>query len=361
MTANYVAETLKAAGFDTRATDSQTEALALYQEHKADLVLTNHHLGSGTGTALLKALRKMDPDFLGVMTTGIGNEDVAREAILSGALDYVIKNGYYYQKLPSMVLDFIVRHKTRKSSRFDLEQKHRLEAQAELAVWFDHNFKNILSALTGSLNLIDFDNDGQSSEKRKEYVRDGLDCVKTAMKLLDSLSALSRSGDAFETPSPVSVAVLADEAFLEVKRTIEGNSDENVTLGRVLERLRFENYLSRLPILKVVSGDLRTIFSVLIKNAVESMSSKQTNPIVTLKGEMVGPHLCCVVEDNGKGMDETVAKHAFEPLYSTKGLVGVGMSLAMVRSLVLKHLGEVGCESEPGKGSIFRFTYLTED
>jgi signal transduction histidine kinase len=68
-------------------------------------------------------------------------------------------------------------------------------------------------------------------------------------------------------------------------------------------------------------------------------------------------YLTFSVKDNGRGMDARVKRHAFEPLFSTKGQVGVGLSLSMVMALVMRHLGEVELVTEPGHGCQVTFTY----
>jgi signal transduction histidine kinase len=358
-TANFVAETLRLAGFDTRSTDNQTEALAIYQERRADLVFLNYFLNSGNGISLLKALKRMDPDFLGVMTTGIGNEQIAREAILSGAFDYVVKSGNFYQNLGSLAEDFITRHKESLDRRKEELQRQRLEAQTELAGWLDHNFKNIMSAAAGSLSLIDFKNSSQTEEKRREYIDDGLSSIKTAMGLLDKLTAMSRTNSA--EANHIVVGTIIDEALVSVRNKIESDPDESSILSPILKRLNFINNSRTLSPQRVVREELFVIFETLIKNAVEAMPSSREDPTVSVTVAKDGPYLVSEVRDNGRGMDERVMRHAFEPLFSTKGLVGVGVSLAIVRSLVLKRLGQVSCESEPGKGSVFRFSYFTDE
>ena len=61
----------------------------------------------------------------------------------------------------------------------------------------------------------------------------------------------------------------------------------------------------------------------------------------------------------GIGVAAEHLSHLFEPFYRVPGQAeesGVGLGLAIVREIVNAHGGEVGVESEPGKGSTFRFT-----
>ena len=64
------------------------------------------------------------------------------------------------------------------------------------------------------------------------------------------------------------------------------------------------------------------------------------------------------VEDTGKGIDPEDLPHMFEKFYRVPGggEKGAGLGLAITKSLVESHGGQVEVESEPGKGSLFRFT-----
>ncbi len=63
------------------------------------------------------------------------------------------------------------------------------------------------------------------------------------------------------------------------------------------------------------------------------------------------------VTDTGKGMAEEDRKHIFERFYQAKDSVGgTGIGLAIVKAYIDLHHGEVGVESELGKGSRFFFT-----
>jgi PAS domain S-box-containing protein len=64
------------------------------------------------------------------------------------------------------------------------------------------------------------------------------------------------------------------------------------------------------------------------------------------------------VVDTGPGIDDQLLKQIFEPFYTTKP-GGMGMGLAISRSIVESHNGRLWAESEPGKGAAFRFTLPT--
>lgn len=73
---------------------------------------------------------------------------------------------------------------------------------------------------------------------------------------------------------------------------------------------------------------------------------------VSLKDE--GANLRLDVKDTGKGISQDEADKIFERFFQAKGAAsGTGIGLALVKSFVELHHGEVRVESEPGKGSDF--------
>ena len=59
------------------------------------------------------------------------------------------------------------------------------------------------------------------------------------------------------------------------------------------------------------------------------------------------------VQDNGIGIARSDFDRLFDPFWSTKGLAGTGLGLAVTHSIVKRHGGSVSVESEVGKGTTF--------
>jgi signal transduction histidine kinase len=116
--------------------------------------------------------------------------------------------------------------------------------------------------------------------------------------------------------------------------------------------------------LPLVLGDRTQIQQVvlnLIMNAIEAMGSVDTRPrllLIETLADVRGVNVC--VDDSGLGMDEQVLKHMFEPFYTTK-VHGMGIGLAISRSIVEGHGGRLWAERKPVPGAIFKFRLPFEE
>jgi signal transduction histidine kinase len=61
------------------------------------------------------------------------------------------------------------------------------------------------------------------------------------------------------------------------------------------------------------------------------------------------------VEDCGVGISEDVMARLFEPFFTTR-TQGIGMGLAISRSIIEAHGGRLWADSRSGQGSVFQFT-----
>ena len=61
------------------------------------------------------------------------------------------------------------------------------------------------------------------------------------------------------------------------------------------------------------------------------------------------------VHDNGPGVERTMLNTIFDAFYSTK-TEGMGLGLAISRSIIEAHGGQLRVESQPGSGTAFYFT-----
>lgn len=82
---------LKSKGHPTLTAKNGEEALKIVQEKKPAMVLLDVMMPGMNGIETLKKIREIDPEVGVVMATGIGDEEMAREASRHGSYHYVLK------------------------------------------------------------------------------------------------------------------------------------------------------------------------------------------------------------------------------------------------------------------------------
>jgi PAS domain S-box-containing protein len=116
--------------------------------------------------------------------------------------------------------------------------------------------------------------------------------------------------------------------------------------------------------LPLIEGDrvqLQQVVLNLIINAVEAMSGVSEGARnVLISTERAGPGGVLVkVRDSGPGLAAATLDRLFDPFYTTKD-AGMGMGLAICRSIIEAHGGRLWAGKNEPRGAIFQFTLATE-
>jgi light-regulated signal transduction histidine kinase (bacteriophytochrome) len=114
----------------------------------------------------------------------------------------------------------------------------------------------------------------------------------------------------------------------------------------------------RLPVLRAHGTHLRQLFQNLIGNAIKYRSEDRT-PNVHIGAERQDGYWVFTVRDNGIGIQPEFKEQIFglfSRLHNADRYAGTGIGLAICQRIVERYHGRIWVESEPGRGSEFRFT-----
>jgi signal transduction histidine kinase len=90
----------------------------------------------------------------------------------------------------------------------------------------------------------------------------------------------------------------------------------------------------------------------LLTNAVQAIDG---SGVITVTAGTDDGHAYVEVNDSGGGVDPANIDRIFEPLFTTKAR-GIGLGLAVSRTLARANEGELSVSSPPGEGATFRLT-----
>ena len=234
-------------------------------------------------------------------------------------------------------------------------RRRRMELLGRMTMGIAHDFNNLLTAVAGHAELLRVDllKLGAPAEPHEHLV--ALDrAAQDGAALVRKIQQYIRN-EKNERAEPVELHQIAEEV-LTLTRPYWYNEPRRRGIA-----LRVERDLRPVPPIQGTATELREVMVNLVLNAVQAMPAGGT---LTIRTARLGTRAAAVeVGDTGVGMNESVQRRIFEPLFTTKGSSGSGMGLTMSQGIVQEHNGRIEVESAPGRGTVFRlvFPFATDD
>jgi signal transduction histidine kinase len=220
------------------------------------------------------------------------------------------------------------------------------ELKNDLVATVAHEFRTPLTSLRMAVHILNEQAVGPLTEKQASLLSAAREDCERLQSMVDDFLDLSRieSGRIEVHPLPTSAASLVKDAVEEHRAAAD---ERQVRLDAI----------PPLPEDKVlVDRDLiRHVFSNLLANAIRHTPSGGS---IQVSAQPANGCVRFAVADTGAGIQPEYREQIFERFFrvpgSTSGTAGLGLFIA--REVVKGHAGEIGVESEPGKGSTFWFT-----
>jgi signal transduction histidine kinase len=219
-----------------------------------------------------------------------------------------------------------------------LQRHERLATLGQVAGGVAHEVRNPLNVVKTSVYYLS-NARNPTPEKRAEHLRRIERNIELADNVISALSSFAR----MPVPDlqPIPMDSLIREA-LEINPPRDG----------------VEVAVDDLPGLPQALGDrdqLRIALGNLIRNAYDAMPDGGR---LTIEARAVADAVEVLVTDTGVGIEASDMARIMEPLYSTKTR-GLGLGLAIARSIVEKNQGSLRVASQPGRGSTFTVRLIT--
>ncbi len=246
------------------------------------------------------------------------------------------------------------------SERLRLEEQVRqatkMEAVGRLAGGVAHDFNNILTVISGHVDL------ATMGLNEKDPL---IDDMKEIRKSTDRASDLTRQLLAFSRKQTLQPKILNLNKIIEnMNKMLRRILGENVDLT-ILDD-------PDLGVVKVDPGQMEQVIANLVINARDAMDG---SGIITMKtsnivlnevicksfiGANPGLYVELDIIDSGCGMTPEIKAQIFEPFFTTKAEgKGTGLGLAMVYGIVIQSGGFLAVETEVDVGTTFRICFPT--
>jgi two-component system, NtrC family, sensor kinase len=144
-------------------------------------------------------------------------------------------------------------------------------------------------------------------------------------------------------------------------------NDINMLIGRAVVLVRHkldlqsvvleQDLAADLPQVLCDAGQVQQVILILLVNAGEAMGNGGGRITVQTRHDGSAGMACISVRDNGPGIPEDVMSKIFEPFFTTKeDQLRTGLGLAVAKSIVEQHGGEITVKTGKGEGTEFLVT-----
>lgn len=227
-----------------------------------------------------------------------------------------------------------------KSLQDQVIRSERLAATGQLAASIAHEINSPLQAVTILLDTLQNKYKDNDLREKFELLKGVYNNIRDIVKnLLD----LNRPGKERKQDTNVNDIIQKTLALLRsylIRSKVNVNSDLS----------------SKIPNILASPQQLNHVFLNLINNAIEAMvsgSGPNKGNEIDIKSTLRDENIIIKVSDNGPGLSDKDFHHIFDPFYTTKKQMGLGVGLSICHDIITDHGGNILAENAPEGGAVF--------
>ena len=218
--------------------------------------------------------------------------------------------------------------------------------KSEFVSQVSHDLRSPLTLMRGYATMLEMA--GELNDQQSGYVRKIVIGIESMSRLINNLLDLGR----IEAGVGLQLQMLLVEDIVE--QVLEAFQVRSKQKGIQLHAQIGEDVP---PLIEADQALLQQALHNLVENAVKYTPEGGE---VSIRLRKRGKRILFEIEDTGIGVSEFDKPHLFEKFYRSadrqaKKERGTGLGLAIVKSIVERHGGRMGVESELGEGSLFWF------
>ncbi len=224
----------------------------------------------------------------------------------------------------------------------------RLAATGQLAASVAHEINSPLQGIRALLNVIELTHENdQELLENLSVIKNSFNSIRdTVKKLLD----LNRPGKEIKQPTDINHCI-KDTAHLVRSLLKQQHIDLKLELDPTL------------PEIIASPQQMQQILMNLINNSMDAISELTNGEPshIKIRSYRDDDRLAMAIEDNGPGIPENAMRHIFDPFYTSKKALGMGVGLSICSNIIKDHHGQITVENAAPHGARFTIKLPMEE
>lgn len=341
---------LQLEGYTVEIGENGLDALeVLRQGYTPELVICDIMMPEMDGYQLREAMRE-NPEWRGMgfifLSAKASKEDI-QAGKSYGVEEYLTKP----VEIPALLQAVAVSLRRLEEIR-ESEKRRNEELFRELFTRVSHEMRTPLSIITSGLSL--FELESATSPEIKEYLNYIINGHDRILALVEKVKHMEEAREA-----PAEYVSSPTIAVREIRQLFENIFEKRTFFGRFTAKdVEFELDLTEEDEnLRVNVTELEMILEELLENAIKFSVAPRH---VTVLGKLEDAGYEVSIEDSGSGFPLDAEEDIFKPFYQHEREIqeqqGMGIGLAVVKSLALKNNIDIRLENSPAKHGILTLT-----
>lgn len=226
------------------------------------------------------------------------------------------------------------------------------QLRANLLRSISHDLRTPLTSISGNAGILISNEDNIDKEKRKKLYENIYDDSLWLINLVENLLSVTRIEDG--TMKLNFAAELLDEVISEALNHADRRKSEYD-----IEVKSKEAFL-------LVKIDARLIMQVIINLVDNAIKYTPKGSKIVIETKKENSYAVVTVSDNGDGISDDAKKHVFDMFFTVQNKVAdgrrsLGLGLALCKSIVTAHGGNIYIRDNKPHGAVFSFTLPIEE
>jgi signal transduction histidine kinase len=337
-------------GYQAVGAGSGTQALSLLRRQTFDVLLTDLVMPDLDGVSLMEGAQAISPSMVVIVMTGGATVESAVRALKGGAYDYVLKPFTLAEIFHTVRRGLELQNL--KQQNLQLSQINRRlqeidQIKSNLLSAITHEFRTPLTVMHGWLDLLLGGQFGSLSAQQQDSLSVVRGSAVRLGRLIANLLAFVESDRGQVTRERVAVSL--EDLLRRAAAKLDSDCEERGV------RLRWD-MAHELPTIMADGERLQLVFFNLLENAIKF---NEAGGLVVVQGTEAGAWVEVAITNTLGDLPPDGTTRLGQPftqgdMSATRPAGGLGLGLALVRSILEAHGGQLTFRSGKGQGTTVR-------